>query len=349
MAYYSGLPMPPVGGLPPFFPSVGKYIFVDPANGSDGNKGDGPGPSKALATLYKAHSLATAGKNDVVVLIGDGGTTGTARLSLALAVTVDSTATTGTLTWSKNATHLVGVGAPAYNQRARIAPPSGTYTQATFNSGDFIEVSASGCYFANVSLFHGFSTGGTSQIALTVSGSRNYFHNVWVGGMGDAASAQNAASMNLLVEGSENVFDRCTIGLDTVARTVANTSLQFSTTSSKRNTFYDCHFPMYPTTLTTQVFVKVATATHSDRWQRFVRCMFAGSPNVGSATTPAAVASLVASIGGSILFQDCMRVGVTDWASDATGLAQCYVGGWSGGSTNHAGDDVGRGLAAAAS
>src|SRR4029077_15517143 len=111
---------------------------------------------------------------DVCYLLGDGAATGTARLSTALAASVTSSATTGTLTWSKNACHLIGVTAPAMNfQRARIAPPSGTYTQSTFGSGNFVVVSASGCIFANFSLFNGFSTGGTNQICWTVNGSRN--------------------------------------------------------------------------------------------------------------------------------------------------------------------------------
>ena len=296
---------------------------MDPANGSDGNKGDGPGPSKALATLYKAHSLATAGKNDVVVLIGDGGTAATARLSLANAVAVDSTATTGVLTWSKNAVHLVGMTAPGYNRRARIAPPTGTYTQATFNSGDFIEVSGSGCYFANVSIFHGFSTGGTNQIALTVSGSRNYFYEVDVFGMGDQTSADHAGSRDVLVEGEENVFERCNIGLDTVTRGAANASVEFSTTSSKRNRFLDCFFP-FMCDADSPLGIKVGTAAYSDRWQEFVRCRFINA--IGSTSTAmAALSTLAASIGGHILLTDCVRHGITEWGTDATSRAQMYV------------------------
>ena len=115
----------PVGTLP-FFGKQSKTFFVDPANGADGN--DGTAPNRAFATLYQAHAKMTAGHNDVCYLLGDGSTTATARLSAALAASVNSTVTAGTLIWSKNACHLIGVTAPTLNRRARIATPTGTYT-----------------------------------------------------------------------------------------------------------------------------------------------------------------------------------------------------------------------------
>ena len=158
-----GVPvLPPAGQA-----FTGKVFFVAPgaANASDGNRGDSL--SAPLATLYKAHSLMTSGNNDVCYLVGNGAASGSARLSLANAQSVDSTASTGTLTWSKDACHLIGIAAPTnVAQRARIAPPSSTYTQATFGSGNFIVVSGNGCLFQNLSIFNGFSTGGVNQIAL---------------------------------------------------------------------------------------------------------------------------------------------------------------------------------------
>jgi len=180
-----------IGGLP----FTGNYYFVDPVNGADGNEGT---PELPLKTLYGALAKCTAGNNDVVVLMGDGSSTGSARLSTALAQTIDSSATAGTLNWNKNATHLIGVAAPTMvAQRARIAPPTGTYTQATFNSLAFINVTASGCYFANLSVFCGFSTGANGMIAWTDSGSRNAYSNVNIFGMADSTSAAGANSRSL--------------------------------------------------------------------------------------------------------------------------------------------------------
>lgn len=317
----AGVPTMGMGGAPLF---TGNWWFVDPANGSDGNTGAADSP---FATLYRAHSKATAGNNDVVVLVGDGSTTGTARLSLALAQSIDSSVTAGTLVWSKNATHLIGMTAPtSVSQRARIAPPSGTYTQATFGSGNFVTVSATGCYFANISLFNGFSTGGNSQICWTDSGGRNFYYNMHFGGAGDAASAQSTSSRSLKITGStgENTFVRCTVGLDTVTRTVANASLEFAG-ATPRNRFTECVFP-FQTSASTPIGIIGTGSGNMDRWQAFERCLFINNVQ-STSTTMAALSTLAASSGGLILMTYCTLVGITEYGTDATSRGQIYVDG----------------------
>ena len=165
---YGGMAVTP--GVP--VPFTGNTYWVDPVNGSDSNRGTSP--HRAFSTLYAAHNACLSGNNDVVYLIGNGASSGSARLSLANAQVTTPAATTGTLTWSKSATHLIGIAAPtSISQRARIAPPSSTYTQSTFGSGNFIVVSGQGCYFSNFDVFNGFTTGGVNQIAWTDSGGRN--------------------------------------------------------------------------------------------------------------------------------------------------------------------------------
>jgi len=320
----SSFGIPVIGGASIAF--TGKYWFVDPANGSDGNTGKSP--SKAFKTLYKAHASAVAGRNDVVYLIGDGAATGTARLSLALAQSVDSTATSGTLNWTKNATHLIGICAPSSTgQRARIAPPSGTYTQATFGSGNLVVVTANGCMFQNVSLFHGFSTGGTNQICWTDNGSRNAYVNVNFGGMGDDASAQNTGSRSLKIGSGgsgENFFYQCTVGLDTVTRTVANASLEFAG-ATPRNRFVECVFPFQ--TSAAGVLGIIGTGNGCmDRYQLFERCSFIN--NTSSTSTPMTVLTTLstASPGGLILHKDSTLVGIGEFGG-TNGLANSYVDG----------------------
>ncbi|NDA21933.1 MAG: hypothetical protein EBZ09_12920, partial [Betaproteobacteria bacterium] len=131
-----------------------------------------------MATLYAAINRAVSGNNDVIVLMSNGAASGTARLSLALAQTINSAATSGTLNWNKNATHLIGMTAPTrIGQRARIAPPTGTYTAATFGSDTFINVTGAGCFFANIDIFVGFSTGSASMIGVIEAGGRNAYQN----------------------------------------------------------------------------------------------------------------------------------------------------------------------------
>lgn len=317
--------VPVIGGIGQI-PLTGTWYFVAPAAGSDGN--DGLSPGSAFKTLYKAHATMTAGKNDVCLLIGDGSTTGTARLSTALATTIDSSATTGTLTWSKNACHLIGVTAPAMvAQRARIAPPSGTYTQSTFGSGNFVVVSASGCVFANFSLFNGFSTGGTNQICWTVTGSRNYHWNVQFGGMGDTTSAADAGSRSLKMGSSgsgENTFDQCTIGLDTVTRSAANASIEFAG-ATPRNVFRNCVLP-FMTSAATPLGIIGTGSENMDRWQLFDNCSFINAVQ-STSTTMSGLSTLAASSGGLILMKHASLVGITEFGTDATSRGQIYVDG----------------------
>ena len=308
-----------IGGIP----FTGKYWFVDPVNGLDGNQGTSP--SQALQSLYRAQLLAVAGRNDVVVLIGNGASSGTARLSKEAAQAVDSTATSGVLNWAKNAVHLVGVTAPTANaQRARIAPPTGVYTQANFGSGNFVNVTGAGCYFSNFSLFHGFSTGGTNQICWTENGGRNAYSNVDFGGIADAASAADAGSRSLKVTGTgENSFYHCTVGLDTVSRSVANASLEFAG-ATPRNVFEDCLFP-FDTSNAGVLGILGTGAGCIDRFQLFRNTQFINNIKSGSTQMTALLSLTNAAPGGLIDFDSrCAIIGITKWG-DANGLNNSYV------------------------
>jgi hypothetical protein len=317
----AGVPTFGIGGAPMF---TGHWYFVDAVNGNDGNTGAINSP---LATIYVAYSKTVSGNNDVVVIVGNGGTTGTQRLSVANAQIATPSATTGTLTWANNATHLIGMTAPtATSQRARIAPPSTTYTQATFASGNFVVVSGQGCYFANFSVYNGFTTGGTNQIAWTDSGGRNFYYNVDIQGMADAASAVDTGSRSLLLTGTtgENTFEYCTIGTDTVTRTVANASVEFAA-GTPRNTFRKCHFP-FQTSSATVLGILGTGASCMDRWQSFEDCVFIN--NIKSTSTQMTVlASLTsASPGGLIVQKNSTMIGITKFG-DTNALANTYIDG----------------------
>jgi len=314
---YGGMPVTP--GVP--VPFTGTAWFVDPVNGADGNSGKAP--NRAFATLYRAHEMAADGNNDVVYLIGNGQSSGSARLSTANAQSVTSSATAGTLTWSKNALHLVGIAAPGQNSRARIATPTGTYLQSTFNSLKFMEIPGSGNYFSNLALFQQFSTGANGEICLEVAGDRNVFSNVFVGGLASTAAAQGTAGRSLKMNGGEeNTFIRCQIGLDTVTRTVANASLEFAAAAA-RNSFVECILP-FQTSNAGVLGILGTGAACMDRWQTFERCMFIN--NIKSTSTQMTVlASLTnASPGGLLLFKDCDTIGMTK-IGDTNALANSYV------------------------
>ena len=284
-----------VGGIP----MTGTYFFVDPATGSDAY--DGLSPETPFQSLTAAYNAATAGNNDVIVLIGDGSTTGTARL-------------TATLTWSKNATHLIGVTAPTMlNQRARIS----TLTTATVNINPLMTISASGCIFANFSFFQGVGQSATDEQLLDITGDRNYFYNVQFGGMGHATGAGRAGSYCVyLNDGDENTFDSCTFGLDTVNRSAANASVKFRG-QSQRNVFRNCLWPMYATAAT-PLFIDANAVGSIDRFQWFSSNTFM---NTGTSSV-AAVVAFNASQGGKIVLDNCSAVGATDWTATDTATVQ---------------------------
>lgn len=297
-----------VGGMPiTGFPFTGNAIFLDPVNGSDGNSGYGA--TQAKATLAAAYALLRTGRNDYIVVIGDGATTASIRLSAGF-------------TWAKNAAHMIGIAAPNHiSQRARLAP-----TAAVAGFANFFTVSGNGCYFANLQFFHGFDTGVAAQICTTVTGSRNVFENCHLGGMGDQESADDAGSRSLKISGGgqENLFNNCVIGLDTVTRGAANASIEFAG-GAPRNRFTNCIFP-FQTDAATPLGIIVSAAAGSDRWQLFENCLFINNIK-STSTVMTGLATLAASMGGLLLFKNCTLVGITDFGTDATSLAQIYVDG----------------------
>lgn len=289
----------PVLGTLGGIPLTGTYYFVNPASGSDAY--DGLSPQNAFRSLSSAYNAATAGQNDVIVLIGDGSTTGTARLSASL-------------TWAKNATHLIGVTAPTMvAQRARIS----TLTTATVNINPLMTISASGCIFANFSFFQGVGQSATDEQLIDITGDRNYFYNIQFGGMGHATGAGRAGSYCVyLNDGDENTFDGCTFGLDTVSRSAANASVKMRG-QSQRNVFRNCLWPMYATA-TSPLFIDVAAVGAIDRFQWVAQNAFI---NTGTSSV-AAVVGYNASQGGVVFLDNCSAVGATDWTAADTATVQ---------------------------
>lgn len=293
-----GVPIIGGGGL---FPGItqGNNYFVKPSSGSDSNSGKSP--AKALKTLSRAHTLATANQNDVVFLFAEHGVTA--------ANTTDYQSET--LTWSKNMVHLVGIGAPVnVSNRARIAFLS-TYDTAS----NLFTLSANGCFIHNISMFAGVA--GTNPTGcLSVTGDRNVFSNSHIAGIGNNANDIAGAYSLQLSGADENRFIGCTIGLDTIARgTGANSEILFGS-GATRNKFEDCDIITYAEAAT-HVFV-IAPASSVDRWTIFKQCRFINMPTgVASGTTMTAAMTWTAggSPDGLALLHDCMLIGATDWTA----------------------------------
>jgi len=321
----SSFGVPVLPGMP--VPFTGIYYFVDPVNGADGNSG--LNPDEPLQSLYMAHYKCRSGYNDVVFLIANGASSGTSRLSLANAQAVttatgQAAASSGTLVWSKNACHLIGICSPVQvSPRARIAPPTGTYTAATFGSNNLVTVTGNGCMFANIQAYQEFSTGNAAEICWTDSGNRNFYINCHFAGIIDAAALAGTAARSLkLSGGGEHVFANCTIGVDTATRSVANASLEFAS-GSARNTFRNCIFP-FMTSAAGVLGIITSAAASMDRWQLFDNCLFFNAVN-STSTTMTALATLSASSGGFLAFQNSTMAGISDFGTDATAEGQIFI------------------------
>lgn len=300
-----GVPVLP-GPHVPFGPTS-KAIFVAPyrteSNGaSDGN--DGLSPRRAVKTLSKALSLATANKNDVVFWISSGDS--------ASETTDDLTAT---LDWNKDLVHLVGMSHNKYSQRCRMNVPtaSGAVTPA-------FKVSASGCVFANFQNFTGGNAG--NLVGTEVTGNHNTFYNIHFAGMGTTTIAGLANATSLKINGgSENVFRDCIIGLDTIERDGDSKGELWFDGGASRMWFEDCLITTYLSADNQSVTIEDGTAI--DRTIVFKNCaFFAKSTNKATAQTT--VFSIPAGISqGAIILQNSFAAsdgGTVAWDTNNRGI-----------------------------
>lgn len=291
--------------VPIFGSSQGKKIFVRPSTGNDANDGLSPDKDSAVKTLTRALAIATADQNDVVYLIAESNTA---------ANTTDYQS--ATLTWSKDLVHLVGVGAPGkFSQRARIAQLS-TATAVS----PLVNVTADGCYFGNLSIFHGVDDA-TSKVCLQVTGARNYFEGMHIAGVGHATmSVDNATSLKL--DGaSECTFKNCVIGLDTIARDADTEGEIWFDGGASRIWFEDCLIDTYLSADNQSVTVEDGTGI--DRGIYFKNCLFMAK-STNKATAQTTVFTIPAGISqGAIVLQNTYAFsdgGAVDWDASNRGI-----------------------------
>ena len=287
---------------------VRTFYWADYANGLDTNLGTSR--TDALKTLSAAYAKCEAGKNDAVVVVSTGASAGFQRLSAAF-------------TWSKAATHLIGVSnGISSSPRASIRPTSGV-TAFT----PLFTLSASGCLIQDIGFWSGFTTGTTAQLGVVVTGSYNRFVRAHIVGMADAESAADAGSRSIKIGGSgagENEFINCTFGVDTVTRSAANASVEL-VGATPRNKFVDCTF-RFMTSAATPLGIIGSAAGCIDRDTTFIRCTFINAIK-STSTVMDGLSTLPASAGGMLVLKDCTLVGITEFGTDATTRGQIYVDG----------------------
>ena len=281
--------------------TAGNVYFLDPVSGNDSN--DGKSIKSAFKSLAVAYAALTANQNDVLYYLA-----GSSGLTLSAA-----------FEWGKSYTHLIGLAAPTrVGQRARIFQLS-TLTGAS----PLITVSGTGCRIQNLYIFQGVADA-TSLINVEVTGGRCYFGNVHFAGGGHATQAvDNGASLSL--NGAEEcTFDRCTIGVDTIAAGNGMAGMRIDG-DSKRCVFDNCLFTMYAGHIGAK-FVEVVDSAGFDRYMLFDRCLFLNDAVGFTMTEAFTVPSGMGSATHRLVLKDCAFLGVGDIEDNDRGIVYANMG-----------------------
>lgn len=291
----------------------GNAFFVNPYKGSDGNRGRQV--NKATASAKKALSLATEKQNDVIYLestLTDFGTNGAANGCDYI---------TSTLTWNKDSTHLIGIGAGGmYSQRSGIRSDDGATAASV---APLALISASNCRFENLQFMNEVASA-SALGCVEVSGNRNYFKNCHFAGTG-VSGADAATNFSLKLTGAqENVFENCVIGLDTVTKTAGRYEMFFAASGGNavaRNVFRNCLFVTFAGSAS-MTFLTAGSGS-MDRFNYFDQCRFTNAV-ASTASTMSQGFSVHASAGGGLVLSNCMMVGAT--ASETSASGNVYHG-----------------------
>lgn len=300
-----GFPVMPAGGIAP----GGSIFFLNPShpNASDGNGGVGigAGPDTPMATLAGVYAKMTAGVHDTCFYIP-----GATSLNL-----------TATLTWAKDYTHLIGMGAPTRSSpRARIFQ----HADATALS-PLVNVTATGCNIRNIEIFQGVDDA-DSLINLQVTGGRNHFWNVHFAGGGHATMAIDNCASLFVNGGEENTFERCKLGLTTIPLATGGNVLRFDG-SAKENLFIDCVLGTMISNAGARL-VELVDGAAVDQFNWFFNTKF-NSNSANKATTMASAFEIPSghtTTATLYLDKDCGGMGFADWDDDDRGIIYLEAG-----------------------
>lgn len=296
-----GIPLP--GSMPAI---AGKWFFVNPSKGSDGNKGTSL--QHPVKTLSKAYSLCTSGAGDGICIVS----TDTGASS---STTVYESAV---IDWSKCGITVWGMAAPvAFGIRARVANASASTALAYI-----VDVQGHNNAFYNVQ-FANWGTGDTALSAVKVSGNRNYFGNCYLVCHG----AVTKAIRDLWLTGSNNTFVDCAFGTNTTAVSGA-AACNILINGDGENTcaedyFLRCRTYMY-SSANTLAPIRSAAATSAVGTIMFQDCIFSAVPG---STEPAAVVAGTefTTTNGIIFLCGCHSMNISDISA---WTARCFVSGY---------------------
>ena len=179
---------------------------------------------------------------------------------------------------------------------------------------DLITVSGNNNRFVNLQ-FGNFGSPDVAVGCVEVSGDRNCFKRCHFIGAGNATPAATTGAYSLKLNGgSENTFEQCVIGSDTIDMSAANGVISLDG-GGARNAFYDCDILSFSSTAGHGAIIS-ADATAWDRALVFARCRFINvKANGASALTAAFIGTNATS--GYILMDSCSLFGWAAWTASS--------------------------------
>ncbi len=285
--------------------STGPVQYVKGSTGSDGHSGKRP--DRSVKTWGQAQTNIAADKNGVIYFVAESNSAGSTNIVLPAA---------STFTFSKNGVKVQGInqnGIIGHRSRVTIAADATNVTP-------MITWSASNSSCANVHFIYA-EADADDKGCFNVTGERNYFYRCHFAGIG--SDTQDVAdAYSLKIDGDENLFEQCVIGLDTIKRGTGDNSELVMATQATRNVFKDCIFLTYAEA-TGHQFAKIP-ANSIDRFLLFDNCKFINSGlHGGTAVEMDEALEVGEAPGGTIILHNCALYGAKEWDSnDKVGVLQ---------------------------
>lgn len=275
---------------------VGKIWFVDPTNGSNGNKGTTP--DKALATLAQAYANASSGD------------------TIALSTNATHTVTTG-IAWTKSRINVIGLdfAGRQVQQGAKVQNAS------TDTTAYVIKVTGVRNSFTNIK----FIQASTDAAALTVmqeGGEGTLWTNCsFVFGVVDNLDQTTAHEV---VAGSDSAtYLNCTFGADTLltsaARSVFHVDQVTASQEFKSNILENCNF-IISSSSSTAAFIRLDAVGDILFTNIFKNCTFVASVDSAGGAALAEVAQTgTGTSKGTLVFANPCAFNVTDFSTATSG------------------------------
>ena len=219
------------------------------------------------------------------------------------------------LDWSKQATHMIGMGGP--NQMGDYSEPNVVVYTDTAAVAQTIDLTGNNCQFMNVSI-HNWGNNSGNLAAMKVDGYGCRFKNVSFAGTATAGNDDTVAAASLYIDdgGSYPIFENCVIGQNCWdVREGANSGvLRFTGTAGTgpyNGKFKNCLFLSRSETATVAMVALPADYCIHGDW-RFENCHFS---NYSSNWQNNLNQVFYDNCGSShmIMIRGCSAIGIDEW------------------------------------